>query len=130
MDGDSTNKTFPVPLNHTARVAGGPATTSFVGDGLNTTFDSTDISYYGTIKNTGIERDVGTVHNDAQLLNYYTRFNGDFTGTTSTGVRTIPIDAARNHLRVPSSGRVVITPEQDLGVGYCSADTFFYRNYV
>ena len=125
MDGDSTNKTFPVPLNHTARVAGGPATTSFVGDGLNTTFDSTDISYYGTIKNTGIERDVGTVHNDAQLLNYYTRFNGDFTGTTSTGVRTIPIDAARNHLRVPSSGRVVITPEQDLGVGYCSADTFF-----
>ena len=122
MDGDSTNKTFPVPLNFISRVAGNPTNTTFVGDGVNTTFESEDAtSYFGSVMNNATARDVGKIHNDAQLINYYTMFNGKFTGSITGGTRTIDVDSARNHLRVPAaSERVVITPEQDLGVGYCS----------
>ena len=123
MDGDSTNKTFPIPLNHESRVASVTNAGDFVGDGVNTTFGTADDSYFGTVMSGATARDVGKIHNDAELLNYYTAFNGEFTGIGSTsgveGIKTIEISAARNHLRVPSSGKVVITQEQDGGVGFC-----------
>ena len=120
MDGDSTNKTFPVPLNSKTRVAGVIDNSNFIGDGVNTTFATADDSYYGTVINSATERGVGVIHDDAQLINYYVAFNGEFTGTDSGVPKTIEIDAARNHIRVPSSGKVVITPEEDLGAGYCT----------
>ena len=124
MDGDSTNKTFPVPLNHQSRVASVTTAGNFIGDGVNTTFGTSDESYFGTIISGGTAKGVGTVHDDANLVNYYTAFNGLFTGIGSTGgvegSKTIEINSARNHLRVNSSGTVVITPEQDAGVGFCN----------
>ena len=123
MDGDSTNKTFPIPLNSKSRVATITDSGNFVGDGLTTTFATSDISYYGTVISGATARGVGEVHDDAELINYYTSFNGLFTGQGNIsgvpGSKTIEINAARNHLRVNSSGSVVITPEQDGGVGFC-----------
>ena len=120
MDGDSTNKTFPVPLNHKTRVAGVIGNGNFIGDGVNTTFASSDDSFFGTIISGGTAKGVGVIHNDSQLLNYYASFNGQFTGDGANGTTTIDIEAARNHIRVPSSGKVIITPDEDLGVGYCT----------
>ena len=126
MDNDSTNKTFPVPMNNTTRVGGVTNSGNFVGDGITSTFASADTSYYGTILANGTDRDVGSIHDDANLLNYYASFNGSFigvgreAGALTDSNKTITIDAARNHLRIPSTGNVVITPEQDLGVGNCA----------
>ena len=124
MDNDSTNKTFPVPMNHVARAAPEPisgllSTTSFSGVGLQSTFQ-TDIipkQVFGTLNMSGGAFTSRELHHDEDLRNFYVSFNG----TNSNGSATVDLDASRNFLRIPRAGnRVIITPNDDFGVGFSS----------